>query len=241
MAETAVQYFTRICKEAGKSDADVAALLVVVQDAKVSSHFDETIRRGTDDFNAMQGRVTAAEKKVKTYDEDWYPKANAEYTAMQTENNRLRTLVNGNPDDPPGFDSSKYLTKADLEAMNKERDARYAQVIKQAARLASRHVSKFGEELDVDAVEKLAIEKNLPLDMAYKEFIAPRELEAQTAKFTKEKEEAVREGIRNYASQHKLPVDPVPHETAPVYRQRPETKVDIDSELINAWNSAGSK
>jgi hypothetical protein len=247
MAETAVQYFTRICKEAGKSEADTAALVALAQDQSIAPKFDELIRRGTDDFAAMQGRATAADTKLaeaaaklRKYDDEWYPKANAEYQKALAKVQELQAVVDGQGGDPGGgFDSSKFITKDDLAAMNKDRDARYATVIKQATRLASRHAAKYGEELDVDAVEALAVKNNLTLDQAYRDYVAPREMEAQTAKFEKEKKEFAEQAVKDYASRNRLPVDPVPHETAPVFRQASnKAPADMDAELIAAWNGA---
>ena len=241
MAETAVTYFSRMCKEAGKSDADIAALTALLADPTLAAKFDETIRRSTDDFNAMQGRVTAADKKVKDYDDVWYPKANAEYQRAMAELTDTKAAlakvaVGGGTGD---LDTSKFLTKEDLAAHRTELDARYAAAIKSGLRLASRHAAKYHDELDVDGLEKLATEKGLTLDQAYKEMIEPRAAAETKAAFEKEKAEAVTQGIKDYASRHKLPVDAVPAETAPVYRGKvkdADKVTDMDAELLSAWN-----
>ena len=240
MAETATQYFTRICKEAGKTDAEIAALLAIAQDPKISTQLDETIRRSTDDYQAMKGRFDAAEKKAKQLTDEWYPTANAQYQqAMKELAEAKAALANAGYQEPPAFDASKYLTVDQLEKMNQERDARYAGVIKAATRLASRHAAKYGEELDVDEVERIAVEKKLPIDQAYKEWIAPREQKAQEERHKKEIEAAKAEAVRDYASQHRLPVDPKPVEVAPIHRSKAaEVPKDIDAELLAAWNGA---
>ena len=64
----------------------------------------------------------------------------------------------------PGF------SKKDLD----EREGRMIQIVKQGMRIASSHAAKFGEPLDTDALEKVAVEKGLTLDRAYEEMIRPR-------------------------------------------------------------------
>mgnify|MGYP001566954392 CR=1 FL=1 len=246
MAETATQYFTRMCREAGKSDADIAALTAILSDPTLAPKFDETIRRSTDDFTAMQGRVAAADKKVKQYDEEWYPKANSEYQrAMQELADAKAALIvaNGNGgggNNPPPADTSQFLTKSDLAAHRADLDARYARVIKEGLRLASRHAARYHEELDVAALEKTATDGNMSLTAAYDQMVKPRVDADQKAQFEKEKTEAVAQAVKDALSRHKLPVDAVPAETAPVYRIRDakDTATDIDSELLSAWNGA---
>ena len=241
MAETATQYFTRICKEAGKTDAETASLLALAQDPKIATQLDETIRRSTDDYQAMKGRYDASEKRSKQLTDEWYPTAQAEYQKAMAELAQARQqLASNGYSEPPAFDASKYLTVDQLEKMNQERDARYAGVIKQATRLASRHAAKYGEELDVDEVERIAVEKRMPLDQAYKEWIAPRELKATEDRHKKEIEAAKAEAIKDYASQHRMPVDPRPIEMAPIHRSgsKSQAPVDIDAELLAAWNGA---
>lgn len=233
MAESAKQYFTRICREAGKTDAEIAALVAVMDDPKVATSMDETVRRATDDFSAMKGRYESAKSRAEEL-ENWYPKANNEYQRVLAELEELKG-AGSNGFEAPAFDANKYLTKTDFEAMVKERDARYSNVIKQATRLASRHAAKYSEELDVDALEKLAVEKNMPLESAYREWVAPREEEARLKQFQKEKEEYAAQKLKDYASQHKLPVDTRPPEVAPIHRRGVEAPKDMEAEMLAAW------
>lgn len=237
MAETAQQYFGRMFKDAGIPEADTAAILKHFENEKLASGVNEMLRRGTDDFNAMQGRVKAAEAKVTQYDQEWYPKANGEYQRalrdLETAKAQLAALGAGDSGAPP--DLSRFLTKEDLEKQRTESDARYAAVIKSGLRLASRHAARYSEELDVDALEKLAVEKGLNLEQAYKEWVEPREKKAAEEAHGKAIEKAKEEAVRDYASKHQLPVDPAPVEQSFLFRPGAKAPEDMDQELLAAW------
>jgi hypothetical protein len=246
MAQKASEYFSQLMKEAGKTDAEIAAALGFFSDSAVSAKFDDFVRRGTDDYSAMEGRAKAAQTRLDHLEKNWFPAADAEYKkalaerdiAVKALEDATRGILPINDPTNPQFDTSKFVTKEDLVKARQEQDNRYAQVIRQATRLASRHAAKYGEELDVDALEKLAVEKNLPLDIAYQQYVQPREEEAQKIRFAKEKQEFADEAVKKYAAQHKLPIDPVPAEQSPMYRKynKEDLPKDIDADLLEAWH-----
>ena len=239
MPMTAEQYFKQLCSEAGMDEATTTALIAAANNEKLSPKMNELIRRATDDFSAMQGRATASERKLGEY-ENWYKTADEQYRTAMAELEQYRQAVNtGNQ--IPQIDTSKYLTKEDLLKFNQDRDARYSQVIKEGLRLASRHAVKFNEELDVDALEKLATESGLPLSAAYDKWIQPRIEEKQKNEWEQKLKLAREEGAKDALSRHKLPVDPVPQEQSLIHHRPPADSIpkDIDSELLAAWNGAG--
>ena len=77
MAKSAKQYFEELCREAGYSAEQSAALVAMASDAKVSSKLDELIANGTDNYQAQVGRVRALEGKINEYGA-WYGTADAE-------------------------------------------------------------------------------------------------------------------------------------------------------------------
>ena len=249
MAETAKQYFERMCKEAGKTDAEIAALSAVLTGDK----FSETVH-SANDFQAMQGRAVAADKKAKDLTEDWYPKVNREYLAMKEQldaaKDALAAALNGTGGGAgdTAVDTSKFLTKDDLLAISREQDTKYAAVIKQATRLASRHAARYHEELDTEALEAAAIkggyQRNVngtlvpDLEAAYKEMNADRDAKTQKEAHDAELQKAREEAVRDYASKHKMPVDPVPAETSPLFLGTREAPKDLDAQLMEAWQGA---
>ena len=228
-------YMQSALQEAGLTDDQItSAIDKIANHEKLAPKLNAFVKTATEDYQAQVGRAKAAQERADKLEKEWYPRANAEYQRALAEIEALKANPNPNPD----FDASKYLTRDDFIKMQQERDARYATVIKEATRLGSRHAATFGEELDVDALEKLANETNLPLSAAYDRMIAPRVQEKQKAAADKEKEEYAAQKVKDALSRHKLPTDPIPTESAPIYnRISPDSAPkDMDSELLAAWH-----
>lgn len=68
--------------------------------------------------------------------------------------------------------------------------------IKDAAKYTIRHYNKFKEELDIDAVEKLMGEKNLPFDVAYGLYVQPKEEEARAQEIKDKIAQGIKEGMQ---------------------------------------------
>lgn len=133
------------------------------------------------------------------------------------------------------------LSKDEVKALLDEQigtvRAQTAALLKTVPRLVARHVREFGEEPDLDAVEKIAIEKGLSAEQAYNEWAGPKYKEkSETAlneRIKKEREEAV----RDYASKHKLPVEAKPRESHPFFDRKDSTKL-TDREQRDAGKNA---
>jgi hypothetical protein len=243
MAQTPAEYFKALFTEAGFDEADQTALLTKLGNEKVAGKLTNLIADGTDNYKAQLGRVAAAEARVKEYDTWFRDKANPEYQAALAELNALKAGRQPNPEVDP-FDTSKFLTKDDLQKFAQDSGARTAAVIKSVARISTRHGAKFKDELDVDAIEKIASENNLPLEAAYEKWIAPRVDSQRTEEFEAKLKAAREEGAKDALSRYKLPVDHVPSESAPIYsrsRSANAAKSVTDDELVATWNSGGQK
>ncbi len=243
MAETPEQYFSRVLAEAGLDDAVRTATLAALTNPKVATPLTELIRRGTDDFNSMKGRVDAFQSKEAEY-KTWYDNANGEYVkAIQARDAALAALNGTVVPVQNGNGVTNYtstVTKEDLVRMLAEQQNRTAAVVKTGLRLASRHAVQFKEELDVDALEKIALEKNLPLDIAYEQYVKPR-VEAQAAEKVKlDTEAAVKKAVDDYASKHHLPADEVPTMQSFLHN-KPQADLlpkDVDADLLSTWANA---
>lgn len=249
MAQSPQEYFTALFKEAGYDDATISTVLPHFTNEKVSGKLGGLLKTAQDDYHAQVGRSKAAQDRVTQYDQ-WYATEKPKNDALQSELALLKAQLGGGGSngysEPPAFDASKYLTKDDLARFAVDQSTRTATVIKSVGRLASRHAAKFNEELDVDALEEIATKKGLPLEAAYNEYIAPREDERRNKDLEARIKAARDEGAREALSRHKLPVDAVPQESAPVIgrwnKQSTESaKPATDGELLEAWNSVGHK
>ncbi len=225
--------------EAGYSDEQVTtALGKIYANDKLSAKLNGLVKTATEDYQAQVGRV-------KQY-QDWYPKAQAEYdrmaTAYKESLDELTAMRNGTGT-APTFDASKYVSKEDLIQMQREMGTRYASVIKDTAEITAEHVARFREKPDLNAIDKLATEQNIPLRMAYEKYIEPR-VKDEAVKANEQWKKDQREEIeRDIRSRYKLPVDATPAETSPLYRHtKPEdVPKDMDAELLNAWHSVPAK
>src|SRR5215203_1604913 len=112
--QTFQELMTAELAAAGLSDAQVTeALTKIYSNDKLGPKLNALVKTATEDYQAQVGRV-------KQY-QDWYPKAQAEYDRMATEYTKavteLQALQNGNGNNQPQFDASKYVSKEDLLAM----------------------------------------------------------------------------------------------------------------------------
>jgi hypothetical protein len=115
----------------------------------------------------------------------------------------------------PAFDSSQYISKKEYDESLKRIEGQSLYVIKEGLKASQDYFSKFGKPLDIDALEKFAVEKGLPLNVAYTQMIQP-ELEAkQSSSFAEQLKKAREEGAAEALSRVKSPIDPRPVEPSP--------------------------
>lgn len=133
--------------------------------------------------------------------QQWYEKNYAVANAAVTEAARYRErygALDETPNPVPANNGASVpagMTKAEIEQLLTDRDNRWASITKTGLRLASRHAAEYKEALDIDAIEKIAIEKSIPLDIAYEEFVRPRVQEAEKKRTDEEIKRRVDEGI----------------------------------------------
>jgi hypothetical protein len=73
----------------------------------------------------------------------------------------------------PAFDASKYISKDDYDAALKRIEGQSLFVIKEGLKASQDYMTRFKKPLDIDALEKFAVEKGLPINQAYRDFVAP--------------------------------------------------------------------
>lgn len=240
--QTFQELMTSALAEAGYSDEAVTtALAKIYGHEKLGPKLNAIVKTATEDYQAQLGRV-------KQY-QDWYPKAQAEYDRMAAEYNKamaeLVALRDGNQQQQQQqqFDTSQFMSKADWQQAQLDMGRRYANVIKDTAAITSRHVTRFKDEPDFGAIDKIATEQGLPLMAAYDKWVEPRVKEQEKAANEEWKKQQREEIERDLRSRYKLPVEHVPAEQSPVLRKGDPKDVpaDMDAELLNAWHSAPAK
>lgn len=231
-----IDYMTAELAAAGLSDEQVTtALTKLAANEKLGPKLNQLVKTATEDYNAQVGRV-------KQY-QDWYPKAQAEYDRMAAEYTRvaaeLQALQAGGA--PANFDPSNYVSRQDLAQFNKDMGMRYAGVIKDSNTITAKHVTRFKEEPDFQAIDKIATEQGIPLTAAYDKWVEPRVKEQEKLDNEKWKKDQREEIERDLRSRYQLPTEQVAPEQAPMYRKGEEPPKNIDSELMEAWRSVPAK
>lgn len=235
------QYFKDMLTEAGMDQDTINAFVAVANNEKVSPHMQKLINRATSDFDAMKGRAEANEQKLNQYQasvQQWYERDILPRLSQQPQPQPQ--------EQEPDLSLSLNRLREDLMGQIRDQNTRYAKVIKEATRIATVHAARYpGEPLDVEALERLAIENNLPsLEMAYEQFVRPREDEKRQKDLEEKIKAAREEGAREAMSRQKLPVDPVPTERSFLYsNEAPQSKSgsELDAELVATWMGAADK
>jgi hypothetical protein len=142
----------------------------------------------------------------------------------------------------PALDTSKFMTKDEYDAALKRIEGQSLYVIKEGLKASQDYFSKFGKPLDIDALEKFAVEKGLPLNVAYTQMIQP-ELEAkQSSSFAEQLKKAREEGAAEALSRVKSPIDPRPVEPSPflsnVLKPADKAAVTSTSERLASFAAA---
>lgn len=243
MSITARQYLTNLL--GGKVDqAQLESMIAAAGDAA-----NETIHQDRD-YRSMEGRYKTEAQKAA----EWQRWADDNWATVQTElqkaeaYDRMIAAQNGRTTNPapspapsPGIDPSKVVTKEDLIAMQNDMYGRVGNLTKQVAQMVSHHVSTYKEDLDLNALEKLADERSLDLPSAYAELTRPKREAAETAAREAEITRRAEEKFRDMASRYPG-VDFTPRQVThnPLTRPASAEAVDPTTEMVNIWNSQGS-
>lgn len=132
-------------------------------------------------FNNNKAAVEAAEQQVKAYEARFGkldPAARAAAVEQVAQGIDQKTL-------------DERVGKAEGMAL---------EMAKIASTIGLDYYKRFGEVLDFDAVQKIAVEKGLNAKQAYDEFIRPRNTEAEKARYDAEKKAEYERGLAEGAS-----------------------------------------
>lgn len=207
-------YLEELAQTAGLDAESLAALQKVLGNAKFAEEVDKGVKRQSD-YSRSMDEVKTMRQEVETQIQswrDWYKTASTNDAAREEELIALRAKVNGTGGGAGGGNGTggngagggagaSGLTEKQIQ----EREGRMINIIKQMGRISSRHAALFHEELDVDAVEKIAIEKGLTVDKAYDDYVAPRLKAAADADVEARIKKAREEGLQEGLTKHEVP------------------------------------
>jgi len=225
-------YIAELAQKAGLDASLTETLLKATENPTFAKELEGGVMRQSDYSRALDG-LRSQEAALKDNQAKWM-KYHADNEGYVKE---LEAKVSGRSSDIVAGPS-----KAELDTRFKETVDRAVgtnvNIMKQALKVQDDYRTRFGKSLDLDALEKLALETNLPLTAAYDQMIKP-ELEAK-AKADTEKAiaDAKAEGAREALSKHNLPVDNAPADASPFFQ--PKTNEAPLSEGQRARNFADS-
>lgn len=236
----AKQYMTELAQKAGLDSSTTDALLKAADKPEFAKELSAGVMRQSD-YSRNLDTLKTQEQALLDNQAKWtkFHQDNVDYVKD------LEAKAAGR-----GGDGGTGVTSADLDKRLKEATdkavAINVNITKQALRVADDYRSRFGKPLDIEALEKLALEKNLPISAAYDDMIRP-EMEAKS-KADQEKliADARAEGAREALSKHNLPVDNAAAEQAPFFQSKPADAQPLTEGarargFAETWNqSAGS-
>ena len=239
------EYIQDLAKNSGM-DAELSAqILKGLENEKFAKELEGGIKRQSDysrNMDELKAKETKVDQTINQWRE-WYNTAVANDAAREEELVRLRG----------GAASTATLTRSEAVAGVSKKELQEAQgnlvnIMKQAMKISSGHAAKFGEALDTDMLEKIAVEKGLTLDRAYDELVRPRVEESRQKEFEEKiklaREEGMREGLskRDLPGEgEKAPFHPIFGYSKAVEATKGLTGQQRVSSFEEAWNSAGNK
>lgn len=185
----------------------------------------DALRREREEFEAV---VAEANANIEGW-QQWYEEKQQEIESM---GNR-----HGVEDQVP-----LGVSREDFEAELARRDQLAIAYADMLTDIKLEHRTKFNERLDTGAVVKLAMEQRVPLNVAYEQYIRPREDERRKKDMEDQLAKAREEGAREYATKHRLPiasgpVEPHPLDMAPKVATGSRDRV---AAAVAAFNNAAS-
>jgi hypothetical protein len=252
--EEVTKYWQELADGAGLSAEQMKAVSEVLGEEKVSKAFVEKFMPVADHHRTVDKvkgdstkQLEEAQGKLTQYQE-WYEKqAKPAYdqvlTNMQEYNRYKETygpLENGDKGgDKGGNNNDNVLTRDDLEKTVSERTAalnsQWSDMWTFGIDAADDFRDKYGKRFPVKEFRKFAEEKQLPLEVAYKEFEAPFLAEKEKADRENWEKKKAEEIERDLRSKLNAPSEDIPSEPHTFFdRKAPEKDADPVQEKVNS-------
>lgn len=242
------EYLAGLLKDAGLAQPEQEALTKAFANEKVANAF---VPRP--DFSRALDEKDTAFKNLQSQTTDYYQKelerTRQNEEAVRKAQEAVQRYVatygelpndgSSNPGAARAAAAADSLSRKDLDEILAKRDGQTLFLMKQMGRIASRHAVKFGEELDTDALEKFAVEHQLPVNVAYDQWVAPRIAEKQNQDWDTKLKAAREEGLREGLSKAKVPIDSAPREPHPFFDRTPPDKAPAtERDRLNSFSEA---
>lgn len=235
MALDVKQYMTALAKEAGATDEQLQVVLQVVGHEKVSKQLGDDVMRHSD-YSREMDKLREQEGKLARQQKEWETWYNTDalpaFNRAQANASRLKQFeetygsLDGSDDGrrPNGAPTGDFITKKDAETYMRTLEQNMLQVTKKAVGYASKHLHEFGTPMDVEALERIAIERKLNIDQAYEELtrdsrahLTESQKQAADKKRQDDLDAAREEGRREVRTQLRVPIDTAPKTPHPFF------------------------
>jgi hypothetical protein len=180
----------------------------VLARSEFSSQMD-ALREAQESFATYQAQE---KQKIEGW-QKWYGDTSKEQADLQSTVAAYREAYG---DLEGGAERKRYLTPEEFEKtlnqrLNESLQAHSSAAVKFSTDLNDimlEHRDRFKERLDINGVFDIVSKKNIPLELAYKEFIADKVEAVQKAEFADAIKRAKEEGAAEALSKHNLPTVP---------------------------------
>lgn len=206
-------YAEKLAQEAALDETQKAAFMQALANEKIAKGFaDGTMRQ--DEFSRQMDQIREKEKareaQMATMQqnygtwEQWYKQNEPRLKQLARYEQTYGPLDDGGAGNGNAAAAAQMgMTKDEFEKLLNERlsarDSAYSGVIKSMGKLVGDHYHRFKEPLDVDGLEKFAVDNGVPLETAYERLIAPKveaQRKAEVDALVKAKyDEGVRDGM----------------------------------------------
>lgn len=215
------QYLNELLRDAESSlsKEEVEAAKRVLAHEKVAPRVKDTVLMRSDysrNMDRLRDEENAVKQKLAETEQFYQSQILADHNnqeafrKLQEDNARMKAALSGSyvPPDNQGAapDNGNYLTKDEWAKREQELQKTSLTLMSKTNFLAMKHWQEFAEVLDVEAWYKHALEKGLPLDVAYDSYTAGLRAKKAEERHQEELRKAREEGAMEYASKHNLPL-----------------------------------
>ena len=255
MAKTAEELFKDMAKKAGYTEEQVKLALDQPEWKDLQNGY---VRH--DEYSSALDKAKNLEGKAKKA-EDWDKWYKDNGPAIQGLNEKAQLLakyeerfgaLDGSDPNAPGRAIAAGMSQADVTklilAAQEQQSQNFSGLLKDTMYVTSRHASEFGEALSMEQIgqlEKIAIEKRVPLTQAYEELVAPRVRERETKKTEETIQKRVDERVKDELSRRSAGPGSRGSDIPPSFIIKPagaDAPKDLtDQDLQNLWAEAGKE
>lgn len=182
----------------------------VKETALMRSDYSRNMDRLREEEEALKKKISETEQFYQSQILADHNNADA-FQKLQSELQRVKAAlasgdVNYNPQSSTSQPNPDIITKEELEKRERSMQQDALKLMARTNFLSMKHFKEFGEVLDVDQWYKHALDKGLPLDVAYDSYTADLRQKRDEERHKAELAKAREEGAMEYASKHNLPL-----------------------------------